>query len=173
MTGSNLSPPHTHTRKHKKYSDSTRIVCVRIRADKEFLQIHNPYVKFSPASRNDWPSNFLENYPKGFYWGFFLNFSPGTSSSPGTLPCHVCARGQITPQIPKSAKFISLFIHSKVLHIYYRLSLQKRTLYPGSRDVSVLNCSVQHNTWQRSYKILTSCRSLRARKAEVSPAITS
>lgn len=130
VTGSNLSPPHTHThiRKHKKYSYSSHIVCVRIRADKEFLQIRNPYVKFSPASRNDWPSNFLENYPKGFYWGFFLNFSPGTSSSPGTLPCHVCARGQITSLISKSAKFISWFIHSKVLHIYYRLSLQKRTL---------------------------------------------
>lgn len=108
-------PPHTH--KHKKYSYAFHIVSLSVRADKEFLQIHDFYVKFGLSSRNDWPSNFLENYPQGFYRGSFLNFSFGTSSSPVTLPCHVCARGQITPKMPKSAKFTSLFIHSKVLYI--------------------------------------------------------
>lgn len=73
--------------KHKKHSCSFHNVSLSIRTDEELLQTHDSYVKFDLPSINDWPSNFLENYPQGFYRASFLNFSPGTSSSPVTLPC--------------------------------------------------------------------------------------
>ena len=116
VTGSNFPLPPTH--KHKKYSYSFHNVSLSIRADKELLQTHDSSVKFDLPSINDWPSNFLENYPQGFYRASFLNFSPGTSSSPVTLPC-MYVHGARFFQKFQSAKFISVHSFDSTLYLLW------------------------------------------------------